>query len=99
MTHTHTICFLLSPTLIYLWLSVFRYTYSPGGSRRDGLISSSFTPVCGGHTRFFMAIVLVLLSPPCLVLCRRWYAGSILAVTSHLTGKEGYFQLAWYRWM
>eukprot|EP00752_Nemacystus_decipiens_P001489 g1463.t1 len=30
---------------------------------------------------------------------RRWYAGSILAVTSHLTGKEGYFQLAWHRWI
>eukprot|EP00903_Cladosiphon_okamuranus_P012301 g11533.t1 len=30
---------------------------------------------------------------------RRWYAGSILAVASHLTGKESYFQLAWGRWI
>lgn len=39
---------------------------------------------------------------PCsllLVACRRWYAGSLLAVSSHLTGKESYFQTEWHRWM
>lgn len=39
---------------------------------------------------------------PCsflLVACRRWYAGSLAAVTSHLTGKESYFQTEWHRWM
>ncbi|CAM9498935.1 unnamed protein product [Ectocarpus fasciculatus] len=30
---------------------------------------------------------------------RRWYAGSLMAVSSHLTGKESYFQTEWHRWI
>ncbi|CAM9734345.1 unnamed protein product [Ectocarpus sp. 12 AP-2014] len=30
---------------------------------------------------------------------RRWYAGSLVAVSSHLTGKESYFQTEWHRWI
>ncbi|CAB1114147.1 unnamed protein product [Ectocarpus sp. CCAP 1310/34] len=30
---------------------------------------------------------------------RRWYAGSLVAVSSHLTGKESYFQAEWHRWI
>ena len=55
-------------------------------------------PICNGLNHCYCDCRFDV-SPPRLVLYRRWYAGSILAVTSHLTGKECYFQLAWYRWM
>lgn len=75
----------------------FRFVGLPEGSLRNGAPTSKCPPA--GPWRAHAFLIWQWLAVLLLVPCRRWYAGSLLAVTSHLTGKESYFQTEWHRWM